>query len=135
VFLQRGSTLAVSAQRRTLAATFGVVTLTLATALMLRIEPRIELSSVLLVYLTLTVVTAAIGGGFVAIPAGVAAVALANFFITEPVRTFHHRRLGDRRRDRRVRDRHGHRQLARRPRPRGGGRRLVPPRKLRLSPV
>jgi hypothetical protein len=76
VFLQRGSTLAVSAQRRTLAATFGVVTLTLATALMLRIEPRIELSSVLLVYLTLTVVTAAIGGGFVAIPAGVAAVAV-----------------------------------------------------------
>lgn len=86
--LPRPSLLVVSPRRRWVALAFSLVALPLLTGVLLRLSPPLELSGVLLLYLTVTVVATAIGGGLVAIPTGVAAVAIADFYFTEPYRTF-----------------------------------------------
>jgi two-component system, OmpR family, sensor histidine kinase KdpD len=86
--LPRRSWLAVSSRRRGAGLLFAGIGLPALTAVVLRAEPELELSSVLLLYLTVTVVATTIGGGLVAIPTGIAAVALSVFYFTSPVRTF-----------------------------------------------
>jgi two-component system, OmpR family, sensor histidine kinase KdpD len=86
--LPRSTLGAVSARRRVIGFGFSLLTLPLLTGLLLGAEPGLELSSLLLLYLTVTVVATAIGGGVVAVPTGVAAVALAIYFFTSPQRTF-----------------------------------------------
>ena len=86
--LPSASLLVVSARRRWIGLAFSLLTLPALTALLLGLQPPLELSGVLLLYLTLTVVATAIGGGLVAIPTGIAAVALADFYFTAPHRTF-----------------------------------------------
>lgn len=66
---------------------FGVIALPALTATLLHLETRLELSAVLLLFLTVTVIATAVGGGLVGIPVGVGAVSLANYYFTEPLRT------------------------------------------------
>jgi two-component system, OmpR family, sensor histidine kinase KdpD len=78
----------LSARRRLTGIGFSSVVLTMLTAALLRLEPGLELSSVLLLYLTVTVVATSIGGGVVALPTGVGAVALTVYHFTSPEGTF-----------------------------------------------
>jgi two-component system, OmpR family, sensor histidine kinase KdpD len=86
--IRRRGRLAVSARRRTVGVVFSLLALPGLTVALLGAEPRLELSSVLLLYLTVTLVATAIGGGLVAVPTGIVAVALADYYFTDPTRTF-----------------------------------------------
>lgn len=78
----------VSQQRRAVGVGFSLLALPLLSLALLHAEPSFELSSVLLLFLTVTVIASAIGGMLVAIPTGIVAAALATFAFTEPRRTF-----------------------------------------------
>lgn len=77
----------MSVRRHELGVAFALVSLLGLTWALLRAEPALELSSVLLLYLGVTVIAGAIGGRLVAAPTGVVAVGLAVYYFTAPART------------------------------------------------
>jgi two-component system sensor histidine kinase KdpD len=77
----------LSRRRRIAGFVVGVVGLPLLTAVLVGTRGRLELASVLLIYLLLVVVVAAVGGIWPAVLAAVASVLLANWYLTPPYHT------------------------------------------------
>lgn len=78
----------VSRRRRVLGFGLGLGGLAALTPVLWSLQDRLELSSVLLLYLTLVVATAAVGGAAPAAVAALGAFALSDFLFTEPYYTF-----------------------------------------------
>ncbi len=74
--------------RFALAAAIALVVLPLLTVVLTGARARLELSTVLLVYLTAVLVIAAIGGRLIAVVVAVAASLIVNWYFVDPVHTF-----------------------------------------------
>jgi two-component system sensor histidine kinase KdpD len=77
----------LSARRRALGAAFAIVTLPVLTVLLAVFRDRVDVSSVLLMYLLIVVGTAAIGGLWPALAAAVASSFLTNYYFVPPIHT------------------------------------------------
>ncbi|WP_035856864.1 ATP-binding protein [Cryptosporangium arvum] len=78
----------LTTRRRLLGFGLAAAGLPLLTLLLKLVEPNLDLSSELLLYLGFTVAVALVGGGYPAVFAAAAGTLLVNWFFTAPVRTF-----------------------------------------------
>jgi len=79
---------ALPRRRRVAAAVFGTVALVLLTVAVSGFHERLGLSSILLLYLTVVIAIAAVGGILPAVAAAVAASLAINWFFTDPIHTW-----------------------------------------------
>ena len=82
------ATLGLAPRRRLAGAILGVAALTALTAILLAVHAHLGLPSIFLLYLTVIVAVALVGGSWPALASAVAASLLINWFFTPPTRTW-----------------------------------------------